>query len=209
MDRKTVLLVDDHPMIRALFEALINAEGLQVCGEASGVFDAVSLAQEHEPGMAVVDISLDGGNGLDLVRRLKNAVPGIAILVCSSHDERLYGPRAIEAGAQGYISKKVDPAQISEAIRAVSQGGVWFSDELRERGDGSGEGVGAVDSLSNKELEVFRLIANGLSSGEIASQLGRSVKTIESHRENIKRKLGISSASELVQYAVRWGLEQA
>lgn len=202
-----VLLVDDHPLIRALFAALAREEGMTVCGEAGSVFDAVKLAETHTPEVAVVDISLEGGNGLDLIRRLKNAVPGIRILVCSSHDEKLYGPRTIEAGAQGYIVKKASPDQVRDALRAVASGSHWFSPELQQLG--KTETSGGVGSLSNKELEVFRLIASGMSSSDIAEQLGRSVKTVESHRENIKRKLGISGASELIQYAVRWGMEQA
>lgn len=211
MDEKTVLIVDDHPMIRALMSSLVEqGKGLSVCGEASGVNEALDIAARLAPDVAIVDISLDDGNGVDLLKKLLRRQATMKILVCSTHDEMVFAPRVLDAGALGYVSKKAEHEQIIEALHAVMNGKLWFSKEVRERlesADGVGE-VKGVSSLSNRELEVLRLIAQGLTPAKMADQLHLSVKTVDAHREKIKRKLGMGSAAELLRYAVQWSLEE-
>lgn len=209
-DKKTVLIVDDHPMVCALLSTLVEDDNsLEVCGEAAGVAEALTMAEQQRPDVAIVDISLGDGNGIDLLKKLLRRQPEMSILVCSTHDEAVFAPRVLDAGALGFISKRADHEQIVEALKTIMKGEQWVSPEQKDRLDaiGSNEIIG-VSSLSDRELEVLRLIAQGMTPSKMAEQLHLSVKTVDAHREKIKRKLGMSSASELLRYAVQWSLEE-
>lgn len=212
MNKKSILIVDDHPMIRSLMASLIKGEEIfELCGEASGVSDALKIAEECQPDVAIVDISLDDGNGIDLLKKLLRRQPGMKILVCSTHDDLVFAPRVLDAGAHGYISKRAEHNQILEALMQVAEGNTWLSPEVQSRLDVAQDGsqFKGIASLSNRELEVLRLVSKGLTPAKIAEQLHLSVKTIDAHREKIKRKLGMGSAAELLRYAVQWSLEKS
>ncbi len=211
-----VLIVDDHAALRHGLAALINEEpDLEVTGQAEGVSKALQILEEADPDLAIVDITLKDGNGLELIEQIRARNSSIKILVSSMHDEYLYTDRALRAGAQGYINKAEALDQFISAIRQVLTGGIYLSPPMAERMlhhmVGLGQAVPAqasIESLSNRELEVFELIGKGLATRQIAENLHLSVKTIESHRENIKKKLMLQSNPELVRRSVQWVLEQ-
>jgi len=210
-----VLIVDDHPAVREGLALRINAEpDLEVCGEAADIDDALEAVVQAHPDVAVVDIQLKTGDGLDLVKRVKGLDESVRILVWSIYPEKLYAERALKAGALGYINKEETTGQIAEAIRSVGDGKVFVSDQLAGtlvtqtvRGRRS-LADSPVDALSDRELEVFRLIGEGLSTGQIAKRLGLSTHTIDTHRQRAKEKLRLANASALVQAATRWVLER-
>jgi len=210
-----ILIVDDHPLVRAGLRSLIDAEpDLTICAEVSNVRDAIELARSQAPDLVLVDISLDDGNGIELIKRLKVHDPDIKMLVCSMHDESLFAERAINAGARGYVNKHQVTEQVLDAIRQVLAGRIYLSEKMVERvingfakkKDG---GTSSIEDLSDRELEVFGLIGQGLSTSKIAERLHLSVKTVETHREKIKRKLQRATGGELVRHAVQWHMEQA
>jgi DNA-binding NarL/FixJ family response regulator len=213
--RARVLIVDDHPAVREALALRIGRQpDLKVCGEAADTGDALRLVADTKPDVAVVDISLKTGNGIDLVKRIKDRNAHVRILVWSMHSESLYAERALRAGALGYINKDQATDRIVEAIRRVLAGKVWLSDAMAERmlhravGTGKQEvGRSPLDSLADRELEVFRLIGGGVKTADIASQLHLSVKTIETYRDRIRRKLDLNDGTELVHYATQWVLE--
>lgn len=205
-----ILVVDDHPLVRAGLRALIGDEpDLVVCCEAAGVSEALALVDDRRPDVAIVDLSLAEGSGLDLVRRLHARHPDTRLLVCSMHDESLFAARSLKAGAHGYVSKHEATERVVEAVHRVLAGGRYLSAAMTQRlADGdAGRVQTSVDDLSNRELEVFALIGRGVSTAQIAQQLHLSVKTVETHRENIKRKLNLANGSELLRYAAQWTLE--
>jgi DNA-binding NarL/FixJ family response regulator len=213
--RQHILLVEDHPVVRVGLRELIDAEpDLNVCAEAETVADAVEAARQAHPHLAIIDISLPDGSGIALIKRLKVLLPELRMLVCSMHDEALYAERAINAGAHGYVNKQQTTAEVLEAIRQVLSGRIYLSEAMVQRvingfakkKDGA---ASSIEDLSDRELEVFGLIGQGLSTSKIAAQLNLSVKTVETHREKIKRKLQLSTAGELVRHAVQWQMEQA
>ena len=205
-----MLLIDDHPVIRrGLTEMFEQEPDLAVCGQAGSVAEALAVLQTATPDIAVVDISLDGADGLQLVKQINARWPAVLLLVLSMHEERLFAERAIRAGAHGYIMKSEPPEQVVRAIRRVSEGGVYVSERLqsewlRQMRSGKPRALTPVESLTDRELAVFRLIGEGQSTREIATQLVLSVKTIETHREHIKKKLDLRSATQLVQRATLW-----
>lgn len=208
-----ILLVDDHPLIRTGFAELISREpDLQVCGESGNAEEALQLVQEHLPDLALIDLKLRSGDGLDLCARLSTTRPDLRILVVSIRDERLYAERTLRAGAHGFISKEADQAQLLEAIRAVLSGGRWLSpamsNRLLARVQHSTSAVSPIETLSERELSVLRLIGKGFGTKQIADEFQLSPKTIESYRENLKRKLSLEHTLELTRYAVHWVLEQ-
>jgi DNA-binding NarL/FixJ family response regulator len=212
--RRRVLVVDDHPLVRAGIVALIaNELDLEVCGEAGTFREALELTQRTEPDLAIVDLSLTDRSGLELVKRLKGK-PSMRVLVCSMHEESLFAQRVLNAGAMGYINKHEATTSVIEAIRRVLSGKVWLSGPMTERRiqhlarGGPISGAPSIHDLTDRELEVFSLIGQGLRPSQIAEQLHLSVKTVEAHRENIKNRLNLTSGSELTQYAVQWTLEQ-
>jgi DNA-binding NarL/FixJ family response regulator len=213
--KRRILIVDDHPLVRAGIAALIAGEpDLVVCAETGTYGEALELARSSEPDLAIVDLSLAQGSGLELLRRLKSTRPGVRVLVCSMHDESLFAQRSLNAGAMGYINKQEATSHVIEAVRRVLSGRIYLSTRMTERmlqglsRAGAVGGVPSIADLTDRELQVFGLIGNGLPSSQIAQQLHLSVKTVEAHREKIKKRLNLRSASELTRYAVQWTLEQ-
>ena len=207
-----VLVVDDHPVVRHGITLVINAESdLAVCGEAENEQTARRLLRELQPDAMVVDLSLGaGGDGFNIVRDVHAHFPDVRILVLSMHDETVYADRLFAAGASGYIMKQAAAEQLVTALRAVLKGERFISDNLRrhlaERGaDGADQG----ERLSARELQVISLIGNGHGTREIAERLSLSVKTVETHRLAIKRKLSLDTNAQLVQYAIKWHGPQA
>ena len=208
-----ILIVDDHPLVRAGFAQLIgDCADLEVCGEAGDIAEAMRQIETNRPDLAIIDLSLAGSSGLDLIERAHARDRDLLILVASMHDETLYAERALAAGARGYINKQEAQDRIILAIRQVLGGKVYLSQAMTERTLNGMVDAGAekrdIDSLSNRELQVFELIGRGHSTSRIAEQLNLSVKTIETHQAHIKKKLGLDSAHELTQRAIRWVMEQ-
>jgi DNA-binding NarL/FixJ family response regulator len=207
-----VLVVDDHPVVRHGITLVINAEAdLNVCGEAENEQTARRLLRELQPDAMVVDLSLGaGGDGFNIVRDVHAHFPDVCILVLSMHDETVYADRLFAAGASGYIMKQAAAEQLVTALRSVLRGDRFISENLRrhlaERGDGGGE---QAERLSPRELQVISLIGTGLGTREIAERLSLSVKTVETHRLAIKRKLSLDTNAQLVQYAIQWHGPQA
>jgi DNA-binding NarL/FixJ family response regulator len=213
--RAKVLIVDDHPVVRyGLLQMLANEPDFEICGEAASAQEALALVDQCNPDVAVVDISLKGTNGIELIKQIHAMRPEARILVSSMHDEKLFAERALRAGANGYINKQVAVTEMVSAIRRVLSGKVYLSPSMTER---MVERAARIDSdasrsviqrLSDRELEVFSLLGDGLSTREVAQRLNLSVKTIETHRAQIKRKLGLRNSTELIQRAVEWTLRQ-
>ncbi len=208
-----ILIVDDHPLVRTGFAQLIgDCPDLEVCGEAGDMAEALKQIEATSPDLAIIDLSLAGGSGLDLIERIKSRHGDILMLVASMHDETLYAERVLAAGARGYINKQEAQDRIIQAIRHVLSGRVYLSQQMTDRllsgmVDAGGD-KRDIDSLSNRELQVFELIGQGVATSQMAEQLNLSVKTIETHQAHIKKKLGLGSAHELTQRAIRWVLEQ-
>ena len=203
-----ILLVDDHPIVRLGYIALLSQVDQNLCfNEAGNVDTAIELACRIQHQVALVDLSLAGVLSLDLIKRLRVHAPSMAILVVSMHDEKVYAERSIRAGARGYVMKQVASKSIIQAIRCVCEGRVWLSDAFRdELDDRLARGIvtvktGGIGSLSNREMMVFRLIGTGLKKSEIAHELDLSPNTIETHRTNIKQKLGLATGAELYRAA--------
>ena len=208
-----ILIVDDHPLVRAGLAQLIgDCPDLEVCAEAADMAEALKQIDNTNPDLAIIDLSLAGGSGLDLIEHIKSRNRNILMLVASMHDEMLYAERVLAAGARGYINKQEAQESIIRAIRQVLSGKVYLSEAMTERMLSGMVDAGPekrdIDSLSNRELQVFELIGQGVPSGQIASQLNLSIKTIETHQAHIKRKLGLGSAHELNQRAIRWTMDQ-
>ncbi len=208
-----ILIVDDLPLVRAGFAQLIgDCPDLEVCGEAGDMADALKQIDACNPDLAIIDLSLAGGSGLDLIEHIKSRERDILMLVASMHDETLYAERVLAAGARGYINKQEAQESIIQAIRQVLSGKVYLSQHMTERllrsmVDANGE-KRDIDSLSNRELQVFELIGQGATTSQMAEQLNLSVKTIETHQAHIKKKLSLGSAHELNQRAIRWMMDQ-
>lgn len=208
-----ILIVDDHPLVRTGFAQLIgDCPDLEVCGEAGDMAEALRQIETTDPDLAIIDLSLAGGSGLDLIERIKSRNKSILMLVASMHDETLYAERVLAAGARGYINKQEAQDRIIQAIRQVLSGKVYLSQHMTDRLlSGMVDAVSEkrdIDSLSNRELQVFELIGRGVAAGQMAEQLNLSIKTIETHQAHIKKKLGLGSAHELHQRAIRWVMEE-
>lgn len=210
-----VLIVDDHPVVREALAIRIGQEAdLEVCGEAADLAEALEVAASTRPDIAVVDIALKTASGIDLIKRLKARDEDTLIIVWSMYGEDLYAQRALRAGARGYITKEQATGKIIEAIRLVLDGKVYLSpamtDKLLKRAaglSGMSPASSAIDSLSDRELDVFRLIGKGTKTADIASGLHLSVKTVETYRDRIRTKLDLSDGTELSRCAVQWVLE--
>jgi DNA-binding NarL/FixJ family response regulator len=209
--KKTVMVVDDHPILRRGIVQLINDDpGLKVVGESEDVAGAMKILEAGAPDIAVIDISLKDGNGIDLVRTITERWSQMPVLVFSMHDEAFYAERVLRAGARGYVTKGEPATRVIEGLHKVLGGQVFVSEKIAAKmlhrvvgGQRQPEGF-PIDSLSDREFEIFSLIGEGLQTREVADQLGLSIKTVESHRENIKRKLNIDNATELLQRAIHW-----
>lgn len=208
-----ILIIDDHPLIREGLTARISRQrNLVVCGEAATDDEALRCVRETLPDLVIVDIFLKTGHGIDVIKRIKSEFPAIKLLVFSGFAESLYAERALRAGASGYVNKQDSNEKLLEAIHAVLQGQLYVGPELsrqliNQALGGSDNSKPPINRLSDRELEVYRMIGQGLTSGVIAERLFLSHHTIDSHRENIKRKLDIKNAGELVRSAVQWVLE--
>lgn len=210
---KRILIVDDHPLVRTGFAQLIgDTPDLEVCGEASDMAEGLKQVGALKPDLAIIDLSLAGGSGLDLIKHIKARDYSTLMLVASMHDETLYAERVLAAGARGYINKQEAQDRIISAIRQVLGGKVYLSERMTERllaGMVSGSNNKRdIDALSDRELQIFDLIGQGMSVSKMAKHLNLSIKTIETHQTHIKKKLGLSSAHELTHRAIRWLLEQ-
>jgi DNA-binding NarL/FixJ family response regulator len=214
-ERARVLIVDDHPAVREALALRIERQpDLEVCGEAADTGEALRLVAETQPDVAVVDISLKTGNGIDLIKRIKDRNDHVRILVWSMHSESLYAERALRNGALGYISKDQATDRIVEAIGQVLAGKVWLSETMAERLLHRAVGTrrleatrSPLDALADRELEVFRLIGQGVKTAAIAERLHLSVKTVETYRDRIRQKLDLSDGTRLAHYATQWVLE--
>lgn len=209
--RKKLLILDDHPITRYGLTQLINAEpDLLVCGEAESAQAALAAIKSAPPDLVLADITMPGRSGLEFIKDLRAQYPKIPVLVMSMHDEGIYAERALRCGARGYIMKNQGGEKLLEAIREVLQGRVYVSrdisaallEALGRRGVGAG--AATPGGLSDREFEVFQLIGEGLSTRQIGQRLSLSMKTVETHRQAIKRKLKLRTAPELIQQAVRW-----
>jgi DNA-binding NarL/FixJ family response regulator len=210
-----ILIVDDHPIVRQGIAQLINRESdLHVCCEAGDADHAMERMKGCEHDIAIVDISLVGASGIELIQMMRQRGYELPILVMSMHDESLYAERALRAGARGYIMKQEATEKILTAIRQILHGEIYVSDKMRSRmlqrliDNRADTDASPVANLSNRELEILRMVGQGLGTGAIARELKRSVKTIEAHRANIKDKLGLKTAAELVRFAVQWAENQ-
>lgn len=208
---KRILLVDDHPLIRKGLRLTLEAENdFLVCGEAGSAEEAVAIIPELDPDIIILDISLPGPSGLDMLRQLDTSKVSGLVLVVSRHDEILYAERAIRAGARGYVMKSEPPQALIAAIRKVLAGGIHVSAAINERllqGIAAGQqsfNQSPAEALSTRELEVFEMTGRGMGTREIADRLELSIKTVESYRARIKMKLNLNNAAELVQHAVQW-----
>jgi DNA-binding NarL/FixJ family response regulator len=206
-----VLLVDDHPLVREWLANLINQQSdLEVCGEADSAPKALQMVGVVNPDVAIVDISMEGGSGLELIKNIKASHPGVMVIVLSMHDEALYGERALRAGARGYIMKREATKRVLEAIRAVLGGKLYLSDKMallmaEKFVEGRPTTAGSVmEQLSDRELEVFQLLGRGYSTRQIADELHVSFKTVQSFCARIKEKLHFVNGAELLREAVRW-----
>lgn len=206
-----IVIVDDHPLMRKGLVMSIESEtDLTVCAQASTAEDALGIVESEEPDLVIVDVSLPGMSGLELIKQIHAIRPAMKTLVVSRHDESLYAERAIRAGARGYVMKLEAADVMVKAIRRVMNGGIYVSEEINERlllGMAAGHEMlsqSPLEVLSDRELEVFELTGRGYGTRDIAERLHLSVKTVESYRARIKTKLNLGSAAELMQHAVQW-----
>lgn len=209
--QKRVFIVDDHPMMRQGLAQLVGAESdLTICGEAENAGDAIEAVTALKPDLMIADISLPGKNGLELIKDIQTIQPGLPVLVISMHDESLYAERVLRAGGRGYIMKQEGGKKLMQAIRQVLEGKIYVSEKISAgiletfSGQRSATEGSPVEKLTDRELEVFHLIGLGKGTRDIAEQLHLSIKTVDAHRANIKAKLKLNSASELIRFAVRW-----
>lgn len=209
-----VLLVDDHPIVRRGLREIISREkDLEVCGEAGSATEAMEQIDETSPDLVIVDLSLNETGGLELIKQIRATDQSVKMLVATMHDEAIYAERSLHAGANGYINKEEATDHLIGAVRQVLRGKTYLSEEMTQRfleraRVGANDDKPLIESLSDRELEVFALFGEGLTTREIAERLSRSVKTVESHRESIRSKLNIASSTELVHRATLWVREE-
>lgn len=205
-DARRILIVDDHPIVRQGMRLMIDAESdMQICGEAHTEQEARRQVRALAPDAIVVDLSLGEGDGFNVVRDVHAHFPQIRILVLSMHDEQIYAQRLLAEGAAGYIMKQAAAMQLINALRAVLRGERYLSEALQQNlGSRHEMDGGGSTRLSARELQVISLIGRGLGTRQIADNLSLSVKTVETHRLTIKRKLGLDTNAQLVQYAIKW-----
>lgn len=209
--KKSVFLVDDHPMMRHGLAMVINQQrDITVSGEAGNAREAMERIALAKPDIAVVDISLEGKSGLEMIKDLQIMYPEIPVLVMSMHDEALYAERVLRAGGRGYVMKKAGGEAMLQAIRQVLSGHIYLSEKMSARilelftGPRSAKNRSPIETLTDREFEVFQLIGHGRTTRDIGEQLHISAKTVDVYRQHIKEKLNISSAIALIQHAVRW-----
>lgn len=210
-NKNRILLVDDHPIVRQGLSELINHEkDMVMSGTAEDLNKALEAIETLKPDLVIVDISLKGSNGIELLKNIKVRYPKMLVLMLSMHDESLYAVRALRAGASGYIMKQEATEKVLTAIRRVLNGEIYLSEKMEKKmmqqlvGGRAARSGSPIEDLSDRELEVFNLIGQGHGTRQIAEELHLSIKTIESHRAHIKEKLNLKNATELVQYAIQW-----
>jgi DNA-binding NarL/FixJ family response regulator len=212
-DIKKIIVVDDHPICRRGITQLLSDEAddeadLQVCGEAESTDEALELIERVKPDLAVVDLSLKNSSGIDFIKIAKaHYGQQLKMIVISMHEETILVERAIRAGARGYVTKREAATHLKSAVRAVSEGKFYLSETTKEKtlnNEFSGESENAMSSLSDRELEIFQLIGEGLTTNLIAKNLHLSIKTVEGYRANIRSKLKLKDNMELIRHAVRW-----
>jgi DNA-binding NarL/FixJ family response regulator len=207
--KKTVFIVDDHPLLRQGLALLINREqDLTVCGEAAEAQTAMKEIAAQKPDILIADISLNGPDGLDLLKNLRGLYPSLPVLILSMHDESIYAERALRARANGYIMKQEATEKVLVAVRRILGGQIYLSDRmanklLNQYISGAPADMTRLSTLSDRELEVFRLIGEGRSTRQIAEKLHLSIKTVETYQAHIKEKLFLQSGRELVQHAIQ------
>lgn len=209
--KRNVLIVDDHPLLRDGLGKVLNQQvDLQVCGEAGDARSALAAIPQCRPDVVIVDLTMDDGNGLDLIKDIRAQHARLPILVLSMHHENLYADRAIRAGAQGYVMKREPVGVVVDSLRKVLNGHMALSENMvsrmlatPERG-GQPQSASPAALLSDRELDVFRLLGHGLGTRQIAAKLHVATSTVETHRAAIKRKLGLSAATELVARAAQF-----
>jgi DNA-binding NarL/FixJ family response regulator len=214
MGKARVLIVDDHPVTRIGLTELINAEpDLEVCGAAADMAEALQQIENNLPNVAIVDLSLPGGSGIELIEQVKSRYPDVKMLVSSAYDESMFAERAMRAGAMGFINKQETTEKLISAIRQVLLDEVYLSPRMANRllrcvVSGNSQSNNPITGLTNRELEVFGLIGEGITTKQIAGKLHLSPKTIETHREKIKSKLNLKNSAELSCRAVQWAIER-
>jgi DNA-binding NarL/FixJ family response regulator len=213
--KKRIMVVDDHPIVRQGLALLINREpDLVVCGEAQEAMGAMHVLSSSRPDVLIVDISLSGPDGIDLLKNIRTTHPTLPVLILSMHDESVYAERALRAGANGYIMKQEATENVLVAVRRILSGEIYVSARianqmLRHYITGSGTlRDSSIADLSDRELEVFRLIGEGHGTRQIAEKLHLSVKTVESYQAHIKEKLSLRSSRELMQRAIQWNMNE-
>ena len=209
---RKVIIVDDHPLVRQGIRMLLSGQSdFVVSGEAASAHEALELMRNDPPDAAIVDLTLKDSSGLDLIKDIQIRHPRVLVLVVSMRDEGFYAERVLRAGARGYVTKEEGPEEILRGLRRVLEGQIHVSDRVASKvmqkiiaGGAGNPAANLLDSLTDRELQVFELIGNGLPTREIARELHISTKTVDSHREHIKEKLHLSSASELLRHAIQW-----
>jgi DNA-binding NarL/FixJ family response regulator len=206
--KRRIFLIDDHPVLRDGLRRLLEAESdMEICGEAENAKKALEKMEAASPELAIVDISLPGPSGIELIKTLKARFPELRMLVLSMHDEALYAERALGAGAKGYVMKQAPTESLLAAVRRVLKNEIYLSETVSSQLLGTfvaqKQSPGPLlKKLSDREFEIVRLIGKGFTTGEVSRQLGISSKTVQSHRGNIRRKLNLLSGSELVRFAL-------
>jgi DNA-binding NarL/FixJ family response regulator len=208
---RRVLIIDDQPIYALGLRVLLgNEEGIEVCGVADSAHSARAAIKQHNPHAVIIDISLSSGDGIGLLRDICAHHPALPLLVLSAHDENIYAGRMLAAGADGYVSKHAPDSRVRSALRRILTGGVAVSEQVANQmieklaNGASHTSADPIDQLSTRELQVLRLIGKGLSTRETAAMLNLSPKTIESHRQRIKRKINTSTSAQFVRFAVTW-----
>ncbi len=206
-----IAIIDDHPMVRQGIRVVLQAEGgFEVCGEAECVSEALQMLAREKPDLAIVDLHLKNSSGLELIKDLQVRQPELPILVLSMRDEGFYAERVLRAGARGYVTKEEGPRKIIEGVRRVLAGDIFLSDQMASKvmskivGGLDKPGDSPMDALTDRELEVFELIGQGLPTREVAERLHISPKTVDSHREHIKEKLKLDNSTDLLKHAIEW-----
>ena len=210
--RPRIVVVDDHPIVRHAMAVMFEMEGWELCGDEANAASAKGVIQRQHPDLVIVDLSLLDSHGLDLIRDLRTLHPGLSMLVFSQHDESQYAERAIRAGADGYVMKSEPPRVLIEAIRTVLEGEIYLSPRMSklllrqslDRKSPQATQPPAQSRLTDREVTILEFLGKGMTAGRIAQALNLSVKTVDAHRANLKRKLGLRSGAELVVYACKW-----
>ena len=208
-----VLIIDDHPIVRQGLAQLINQEpDLSVCGDAGDIPQALNIIENSNPDIVIVDLSLGFTSGIRLIEDLSQNIPGLLILAFSMHDESIYAERCLKAGARGYLMKQESPEKVITALRTILNGNIHISSKLGSRllhkfvSKSTYSSDSPVDLLSNRELEVFRLVGQGLKTKKIASELNLSAKTIETNIDHIKKKMNFDDTRSMLMHAVQWNM---